>query len=81
MLKGTSHADAAHQFIDFMLSKQFQEDMPLQMYVYPVRTDAALPDVFTKFAARPPSPIELDPTTIGQNRERWIDDWTSTVLG
>jgi len=81
VLHGTSHADAAHQFIDFMLSKQFQEDMPLQMYVYPVRTDAALPDVFTKFAARPPSPIELDATTIGQNRERWIDDWTSTVLG
>jgi thiamine transport system substrate-binding protein len=64
-----------------MLSKQFQEDMPLQMYVYPVRTDAALPDVFTKFAVKPANPIELDPTTIGQNRERWIDDWTSTVLG
>jgi len=81
VLKGTSHADAAHKFIDFMLSKQFQEDMPLQMYVYPVRADAALPDVFTKFAVKPAHPIELDPTTIGQHRERWIDDWTSTVLG
>jgi thiamine transport system substrate-binding protein len=81
VLKGTSHADAAHKFIDFMLSKQFQEDMPLQMYVYPVRTDAALPDVFIKFAVKPPNPIEVDPATIGQNRERWIDDWTSAVLG
>ena len=60
VLKGTPHADAAHKFIDFMLSKQFQEDMPLQMYVYPVRTDAALPDVFTKFAVKPPNPIEVD---------------------
>jgi thiamine transport system substrate-binding protein len=81
VLKGTSHADAAHKFIDFMLSKQFQEDMPLQMYVYPVRPDAALPDVFTKFAVKPANPIELDINTIGSNRERWIDDWTSTVLG
>jgi thiamine transport system substrate-binding protein len=81
VLKGTSHADAAHKFIDFMLSKQFQEDMPLQMYVYPVRTDASLPDVFTKFAVKPPNPIEVDPATIGQNRERWIDDWTSAVFG
>jgi thiamine transport system substrate-binding protein len=81
VLAGTSHADAAHKFIDFMLSKQFQEDMPLQMYVYPVRTGAALPPVFTQFAVKPPNPIELDPSTIGQNRERWIDDWTSTVLG
>lgn len=81
VLKGTSHADAAHRFIDFMLSKQFQEDMPLQMYVYPVRPDAALPDVFTKFAVKPANPIELDPQSIGANRERWIDDWTSAVLG
>jgi len=81
VLKGTSHADAAHKFIDFMLSKEFQEDMPLQMYVYPVRTDAALPDVFTKFAVKPPNPIEVDPTTIGQSREKWINDWTSAVLG
>jgi thiamine transport system substrate-binding protein len=81
VLKGTSHVDAAHEFIDFMLSQQFQEDMPLQMYVYPVRTDAALPDVFTKFAVKPPHPIEVDPNTIGQNREKWINDWTSTVLG
>jgi thiamine transport system substrate-binding protein len=81
VLKGTHNADAAHKFIDFMLSKQFQEDMPLQMYVYPVRTDAALPDVFTKFAVKPPQPIEVDINTIGQNRERWINDWTSAVLG
>ena len=81
VLKGTSHADAAHQFIDFMLSKPFQEDMPLQMFVYPVRGDAALPDVFTKFAVKPANPIEVDIDTIGRNRERWINDWTSTVLG
>ncbi len=81
VLKGTKHADAAHEFIDFMLSKQFQEDMPLQMYVYPVRPDAALPDVFTKFAVKPANPIELDINTIGSNRERWINDWTSAVLG
>jgi thiamine transport system substrate-binding protein len=81
VLKGTHNADAAHKFIDFMLSKQFQEDMPLQMYVYPVRPDAALPDVFTKFAVKPPDPIEVDINTIGQNRERWINDWTSAVLG
>ena len=40
VLAGTTHADAAHAFIDFMLSKAFQEDMPLQMFVYPVREDA-----------------------------------------
>src|SRR5581483_7846592 len=81
VLKGTSKADAAHQFIDFLLSKPVQEDVPLQMFVYPVRKDAALPDVFTKFAVRPASPIELDVATIGAGRERWIQEWTAAVLG
>jgi thiamine transport system substrate-binding protein len=81
VLKGAAHPEAARTFVDFMLSKRFQEDMPLQMFVYPVRTDAALPDVFTRFAVRPPNPIEVDPSTIGANREMWIDDWTATVLG
>ena len=49
--------------------------MPLQMFVYPVRGDAALPDVFTKFAVKPANPIEVDIDTIGRNRERWINDW------
>ena len=36
ILNGTKNQDLARKFIDFMLSKSFQEDMPLQMYVYPV---------------------------------------------
>ena len=37
----------AQKWIDFMLSRQFQEDMPLNMYVLPVDPGAAIPDVFT----------------------------------
>ncbi|MEY2431645.1 MAG: thiamine transport system substrate-binding protein [Acidimicrobiaceae bacterium] len=81
VLHGTSHAAAAHAFIDFMLSKAFQEDMPLNMFVYPVRKDAALPDVFTTFAAKPAHAVELDQGQVRQKREQWIKDWTSTVLG
>ncbi|HEX6269670.1 MAG TPA: thiamine ABC transporter substrate-binding protein, partial [Anaerolineales bacterium] len=42
ILKGTQNRDLAEKFIDFMLSEQFQEDIPLQMFVYPVNPDAAL---------------------------------------
>lgn len=81
VLKGTTHAAAAHAFIDFMLSKAFQEDMPLNMFVYPVRNDAALPEEFTTYSTKPRSVVELVMDTVGQNREQWIKDWTSTVLG
>ncbi|MEY2454899.1 MAG: thiamine transport system substrate-binding protein [Acidimicrobiaceae bacterium] len=81
VLKGTAHADAAHAFIDFLLSKAFQEDMPLNMFVYPVRTGAALPPEFTAYSTKPASVHELAVDTVGQKREQWIKDWTSTVLG
>jgi thiamine transport system substrate-binding protein len=45
ILKGTKNRALAEKFVDFMLSKEFQEDVPLQMFVYPVNPDTPLPDV------------------------------------
>jgi thiamine transport system substrate-binding protein len=80
VLKGTKHAKEAGQLIDFLLSKAFQEDMPLNMYVYPVLPDAALPDAFTKYAVVPTAPLSMSPKDIADNRDRWIDEWTNVVL-
>jgi thiamine transport system substrate-binding protein len=80
ILKGTQRRAQAEQFLDFMLSKRFQEDIPLQMFVYPVLPDAALPEVFTKFAQVPEQPATVAPEQIDQNREQWIDAWTKAVL-
>jgi thiamine transport system substrate-binding protein len=80
ILKGTQRRALAERFLDFMLSKRFQEDIPLQMFVYPVLPDAALPDVFTKFAQVPEQPATVTPEQIDQNREQWIDAWTKAVL-
>ena len=44
ILKGTEQRALAEKFVDFMLGKQFQEDVPLQMFVYPVNPNAALPE-------------------------------------
>jgi len=80
VLKGTKHAKEAGQLIDFLLGKSFQEDMPLNMYVYPVLPDATLPDAFTKYAVVPPTSLSLPPKDIADNRDRWIDEWTNVVL-
>ena len=80
ILKGTRHLSLAQKFVDFMLSQQFQEDMPMQMYVYPVNPAATLPDAFVKFAQIPEQPARLDPATIAANRDQWITDWTAAVL-
>ncbi len=80
VLKGTEHAAAARRLVDFMLSARFQADMPLQMFVFPVREGTPLPPVFTKFADVAPDPLSLPAADIGRNRDQWIEQWTTTVL-
>jgi thiamine transport system substrate-binding protein len=80
ILKGTQHMDLAQAWIDFMLSVKFQEDMPLNMFVFPVNPAAKLPQVFTDFAVVPQTTAQVSPDEINQNRDAWIQAWTQTVL-
>lgn len=80
ILQGTDNEAAAQQLVDFILSKQFQEDIPLNMFVYPANVNAALPDVFVEHSQLPDEPAMLNPDVIAENREAWIEAWTRTVL-
>jgi thiamine transport system substrate-binding protein len=80
VLQGTKHLALAQKFVDFMLDRQFQEDMPLQMFVYPVDPAATLPEAFLKYAQIPEQPARLDPVDIAAHRDQWIADWTAAVL-
>jgi thiamine transport system substrate-binding protein len=70
----------AEKLIDFMLSQPFQEDIPLQMFVFPANEKAALPEVFTKYTTIPANPASISPAVIDSNREAWLEAWTQTVL-
>ena len=80
VLRGADNEEGARELVDFMLSTRFQEDIPLQMFVFPARRDAALPPEFEQFAVVPEQPLELAPEEIEQNRERWVDEWTDIVV-
>jgi len=80
ILKGTQNRDLAEKFIDFMLGLSFQEDLPLQMFVFPVNSGAALPGEFVLYAQTPDQPASLDPDLIAERREQWIQDWDEAVL-
>jgi len=80
ILAGTPQRALAEKFVDFMLSTPFQEDMPLQMFVFPIQPDAQLPEAFVKYAQTAQEPAALDPAEISANRAAWIDAWTETVL-
>jgi thiamine transport system substrate-binding protein len=80
ILAGAGGGALAEAFIDFMLSPSFQEDIPLNMWVFPANAEAELPDVFLEHAQAAAEPITLDPFELGGQRERWIEEWTDVVL-
>lgn len=80
LLQGTKNRDLAEQWVDFMLSPRFQEDLPLQMFVFPVNPNAKLNETFQKYLGLPQKPAFVSPADIAANRERWIEAWTEVVL-
>jgi thiamine transport system substrate-binding protein len=80
ILAGAQNRDLAELWIDFMLSPTFQEDLPLQMFVFPVNPEAELDDAFVRYLGIPENPVILDSDMIAANREQWLQEWTETVL-
>ena len=80
VLAGASKPELARAWIDFMLSPTFQEDMPLNMFVFPVNPNAELPEVFADHLVIPDETAEVDPESINAQREAWIQAWNETVL-
>lgn len=80
ILNGTSQLALAQKAMDFILSKKFQEDIPLQMFVFPANKTAILPAVFQKHARITETPGLLPPRLINDKRDVWIREWTETLL-
>jgi len=80
VLDGANNPEGAEMFVDFMLSETFQEDMPLNMFVFPVVDDIELPELFVEHAqiAENPSTVAYD--LIEENRDDWIQAWTEVML-
>jgi len=79
ILKNGQNRAITEKFVDFMLSKQFQEDMPLNMFVYPVNQTAQLPDVFTQHAQVADQPASITYDEIAANRDAWIEAWADVM--
>jgi thiamine transport system substrate-binding protein len=81
VLAGTEHPEAAAALIDFMLGITYQEDVPLNMFVYPANGQAALPESFVDFGPLVDDARTIDPAVIETNRDDWTERWNNIVLG
>lgn len=80
LLGNAKNAKGGKALLDFLLTKKFQDDMPLNMFVNPVRKDAKLPELFTTYGVRVDKPHTMAPDKIADNRDAWVKSWTSLVL-
>ena len=80
ILKNSPHRELAEKFVDFLFSKEFQEDVPMQMFVFPVLPEAVLPEDFVTASQIPEVTGSLDPALIARDRDQWINDWTEAVI-
>ncbi|MEI7030783.1 thiamine ABC transporter substrate-binding protein [Streptomyces pratensis] len=80
LLTGAKNEAGGKALLDFMISKTFQEDMPLNMFVNPVVAEAELPGLFTEFGEKVETPATVAPEKIAANREQWVRSWHSLVV-
>jgi thiamine transport system substrate-binding protein len=80
LLKGGQNQDLAEKWIDFMLSTSFQEDLPMQMFVFPVNPAAKLDKAFVENLQIPEKTAQVSPQDIAAKREQWLEAWTEAVL-
>ncbi|MFE1839278.1 thiamine ABC transporter substrate-binding protein [Streptomyces sviceus] len=80
LLSNAKNTKGGKAFLDFLLTKEFQQDMPLNMFVYPVVDGAQVPAEFTKYGPQAKDPETMDPAKIADNRDDWVKSWTSLVL-
>ncbi|MFD4260525.1 thiamine ABC transporter substrate binding subunit [Streptomyces sp. NPDC058534] len=80
LLSNAKNTEGGKALLDFLIGKQFQEDLPLNMFVYPVREGAQIPEAFAKYGPQAKDPQTMDPAEIADNRDQWVKSWTSLVL-
>ncbi|MEU6010230.1 thiamine ABC transporter substrate-binding protein [Streptomyces sp. NPDC047453] len=80
LLSNARNTEGGKAFLDFLVTKKFQDDMPLNMFVYPVREGAQVPPEFVQYGPQAKDPETMAPAEIAANRDQWVKSWTSLVL-
>ena len=73
IIANAKHPVLAKKFIDFILTDDFQAEIPLHQWMFPV-TNVGLPKAFD-YALVPEKVIALDSEIVQENLETWLEQW------
>jgi thiamine transport system substrate-binding protein len=79
MLKNTKHQQLAQDFLKFMLTTGFQDQIPTKNWMMPVaKTSTPLPAAFSKLV-QPKKTFLMSPEEVAANRKAWIAEWQTAM--
>lgn len=78
IVKGAKHPELAQQFIEWMLTEEFQQEIPLTQWVFPVNPNVELPASFA-YAAKAETFLSLAPERIEAHYDEWLKAWTELM--
>ncbi|EGR1577721.1 thiamine ABC transporter substrate binding subunit [Vibrio parahaemolyticus] len=76
-VKGSKNSELADEFINFILSDEFQSAMPTGNWMYPV-TDVELPKGFETLSV-PSKSLSFSADEVAKMRKSWIREWQSAL--
>ncbi|MCR9908021.1 thiamine ABC transporter substrate binding subunit [Vibrio campbellii] len=76
-VKGSKNAELADEFMNFILSDEFQSAMPTGNWMYPV-TDVELPKGFETLSVTS-KPLSFSADEVAKMRKTWIREWQSAL--
>lgn len=80
IIKNSGNVDFAKLAVDYILSKDFQEMIPDNQFMYPVNAEADIPEVFRKYAPVPSDTMLLETAYIKDNIDKWLEDWERLMM-
>ncbi len=79
IVKGAKHPELAKKFIEWLLTPDFQDEIPTHQWMYPVNPNAKLPEAY-KYAAKVENPVTLKPSEIANKYNTWLKQWVALMV-
>ncbi len=79
IVKGAKHLKLAEKYVDFMLSKDFQKEIPLHQWTFPIDKSVELPPCF-KYAPKANKYVSVPPEAISKYSKEWLKEWIKLIV-
>ena len=78
IVNGTKNLELSQIFIEFILTEDFQKEVPLNQWMFPV-TSVELPEVY-QYAIIPEKILTIPAEEISRNLDKWLEEWEDLIF-